>query len=741
MKIGKHFKQEAKKESFYIGTNICVDKKQFVYTTTDKDVFQLNILNSNIELLISTDEEMITAIACDDKRFFYTGRSFLITFFSLQEKQEKKIWMSEKIPILKMQVNGDILVAGFVSGKISILSIEKETTLASFTDHKEKITCLFFYKNSLFSASTDTTIKEYCNTNNKWKYVRTYSGHTNAVTSLLFVETNETFLSAGKDKTINTWKIGQKKEISSYEMTKPVNFLSFIENEVLAGFEEGEFLILKKNKKLQYKLQKIEGRNKLSAINYIYEFDDYILFGMEDNTLHLLEKKELLSGNLFFKSQFCGDMLEITAISFCNEKIVVSTSSEFIFFFEKENHSCLIFPCHEKTILSVSCFDQYVLTGSKDKTLSLWKQENETLLFLCNCVGHIEAVTSVCFVDNYNVFISCSEDRTLKLWKYSDKYGQAIYTIPAHEKEINCVFYSSEYRYIFTASQDKTAKIWNVDDGKNISILYGHKKGVSSISFNEKTQQVATGSQDKTIRLWNIDGYCLKKFEGHETAISKCLFLKNENYIFSSSADGLICLWNVFEGCRVAFYEKHSDNVWAMSLNKKEDLLISGGRDSSLLIWRDCTEEVKQKKHKQKKEMLENELQLNTLGGKDIKKALALALKLKQPQKALFFLKKSKEENILKQAILELEETETNLLLFFIREWNTVFKNLTVCQETVSILLRNKKLQYFIEKKADFDILDGILYYSEINLKKLERILGQIYIVNFVLEKTKNIFD
>lgn len=37
--------------------------------------------------------------------------------------------------------------------------------------------------------------------------------------------------------------------------------------------------------------------------------------------------------------------------------------------------------------------------------------------------------------------------------------------------------------------------------------------------------------------------------------------------------------------------DNHEDKVWALTINKDERLVVSGGADSVITFWKDCTEE------------------------------------------------------------------------------------------------------------------------------------------------------
>ena len=56
----------------------------------------------------------------------------------------------------------------------------------------------------------------------------------------------------------------------------------------------------------------------------------------------------------------------------------------------------------------------------------------------------------------------------------------------------------------------------------------------------------------------------------------------------SSSSDGLIKVWTIKNNNCVATLDGHEDKVWALTSSKDETLLISGGADSKMCLWKVC---------------------------------------------------------------------------------------------------------------------------------------------------------
>ena len=123
------------------------------------------------------------------------------------------------------------------------------------------------------------------------------------------------------------------------------------------------------------------------------------------------------------------------------------------------------------------------------------------------------------------------------------------------------------------------------------------------------------------------DYSCLRTFEGSTASVLSVRFLSRGMQILSGSADGLVRLWNVGSGECGATLDEHEDKVWALCVPSEAHhqalrgthtstststsvgghdgadgdaeppgLFISGGGDSCIRVWRDCTREQEQQR-------------------------------------------------------------------------------------------------------------------------------------------------
>lgn len=78
----------------------------------------------------------------------------------------------------------------------------------------------------------------------------------------------------------------------------------------------------------------------------------------------------------------------------------------------------------------------------------------------------------------------------------------------------------------------------------------------------------------------------------HRPLISHSATCITHVQVLSAGADGLVKLWGVRTSECLATFDEHEAKVWAMHVGGAGDsLLVTGGADARVNVWRDCTAE------------------------------------------------------------------------------------------------------------------------------------------------------
>lgn len=463
--------------------------------------------------------------------------------------------------------------------------------------------------------------------------------------------------------------------------------------------------------------------------------------------------------------------------------------------------------------LDVDWSGHWVATGAKDNTAKVWRVDAETKSYTCwaSFPGHAESIGAVAFpkgvpaegsaarTDPLNhppaFLITGSQDQTIKKWEIPRKAQEAgqkassvraAYTRKAHDKDINAINVQSSGALFASASQDKTVKVWSVQEGEVQGILRGHRRGVWTVQFSPAGMPamqgedgpvtskglVLTGSGDKTAKLWSLSDYtCIRTFEGHSNSILKAAWLnmpsaqdKNNRrpvQFATAGGDGLVKVWDAATGECQCTLDNHEDRVWAVTVRRADNTLVSGGGDATVTFWHDTSSETQAAASQAALQLVEKEQELqNHIHAGSYREAITLALQLNHPGRLLGLLtsvttRTPREEGSLSglravdEVLATLSDDQLFLLLLRLRDWNTNARTAPVAQRVLWTLVRSypasrlSNLAVSVKgartgaagQKSLADVLHALRAYTERHYKRLEELVDESYLVEYTLQE------
>lgn len=261
-----------------------------------------------------------------------------------------------------------------------------------------------------------------------------------------------------------------------------------------------------------------------------------------------------------------------------------------------------------------------VATGSKDRTLRLWKfdaaehvDQPTKIRAYKVLIGHTSSVQCVSSAPSGNMVCSGSWDCSIKLWKVdglesegdsvSVKKRKLISGTTSHEEaQLECVAASTLAGHtqcvssvawtspetIYSASWDHSIRQWDVETGKQPwNVACG--KVLNSIDIGgESSALIAAGGSDPVLRIWDPrkpgNLAPIFQFSSHSSWITSCKWHASSWFhLLSASYDGKVMLWDLRTAWPLAVVDSHEDKVLCADW-WKNDSLISGGADSKLCI-------------------------------------------------------------------------------------------------------------------------------------------------------------
>ncbi|KAF7337479.1 U3 small nucleolar RNA-associated protein [Mycena sanguinolenta] len=208
--------------------------------------------------------------------------------------------------------------------------------------------------------------------------------------------------------------------------------------------------------------------------------------------------------------------------------------------------------------------------------------------------------------------------------------------------------------------------------------------------------------------------------------------------------------------------DNHTDKVWALAVSHDERTVVSAAADSVVTFWQDCTEEQEEEKETKRADLVLKEQDfLNYLELNDYRKAIELAISMGQPGR-LFNLFKD-----IRAAAADYPHaggSDLAKLLRYVRDWNTVAKTSVVAQGVLFAIMKLRSADHVMQAFGDEvhetvlvegtveakgaggtalkEMVDGLIPYTERHLARMERLVQESYMVDYVLgEMDDGMFD
>lgn len=246
---------------------------------------------------------------------------------------------------------------------------------------------------------------------------------------------------------------------------------------------------------------------------------------------------------------------------------------------------------HEgECIYSLQYNDDYLVSGSRDKTLRIWNLATRRLVRK-PLVGHMGSVLCLQFDSepSEDIIVSGSSDSDVIIWRFST--GEMIQRLThAHRESVLNVKFDK--RILATCSKDRTIKIFNRRSMKAgepgyvypiptvlkkygyelpppdqqptlppftmISVLEGHSAAVNAVQIVD--DEVVSASGDRQIKVWKWEtGFCTRTFVGHNKGIA-CVQYDGRR-IVSGSSDNEVKVFDRKTGIETASLRAHTDLV------------------------------------------------------------------------------------------------------------------------------------------------------------------------------------
>ncbi|KAI9223624.1 WD40-repeat-containing domain protein [Blastocladiella britannica] len=790
-RLKENFKKERSHGPLYTGGAIVLSPDaSTLYAALDDQVSVIDVATASAVRRIAPAADAVTALAItpDGSQLLVATRALQIVVYDAHTGAKLRSWKGHEAPALMMAVDstGTLVATGSADSTVKVWDIAGAFCTHNFKGHSGLVTAIAWTGLTLVSGGEDGAVRVW--DLHARKCAAVLANHVSAVRGIAFLDNGATLVTGGRDKVLVVWDLASRKvrrTVPVWDALEGVAAMpgsSFDQSVVLCAGEKGAVHVVSLDAPVTSTQngpsRSVQVATKPHAITHLLAAANpectMLAAVTSDHNIVLLDTANDLARSRLVIG-YNDEVIDLAVAGDQGKYLAVATNSAEIKLFDTETHDAEPFPGHEGVVfcLASSRDGAWLTSGSKDKTARVWAVATDdegrpTLTHHATLMGHAEAVGAVAMSrkPTSSFAVTGSQDRTLKVWDLAAVMSasataqnagpvviRAKLTIKAHDKDINAVAVSPNDRLIATASQDKSCKVWAADTGALVHELKGHRRGVWRCAFSPVDQAIATASGDKSVKLWNLkDGSCLRTFEGHTHSVLNVIFVSFGAQLMTSGSDGLVKLWTVKTNECVATLDAHEDRVWALTTRggENDDLVVSGGADSVINMWRDCTVEEQEDRLKAEQDMLIQEQDLaNYLVKKDYKNAILLALSLNKPYRLLKILEEvssasaspstaADAASVTGSAAIDtvlgsLPLPQVAILLGFARDWNTHAKSAAAAHRVFRVVLERHPAEALLSIPEIKTIADAVVAYSERHVVRLDDWATQTYLIDHTL--------
>ncbi|KAI2624729.1 WD40 repeat-like protein [Hypomontagnella submonticulosa] len=232
---------------------------------------------------------------------------------------------------------------------------------------------------------------------------------------------------------------------------------------------------------------------------------------------------------------------------------------------------------HNECIYSLQYNADYLVSGSRDRTLRIWNLRTRRLVRR-PLTGHSGSVLCLQFDSDpdEDLIVSGSSDSDVILWKFST--GEIIQRLRKAHKEsvLNVKF---DKRILVTCSKDKTIKIFNRHPLRPGDLGYGDSQGVSPVPVHLRNY----GFDDSPLNQAAIKPpyTMIACLEGHNAAVNAVQICERE--IVSASGDRHIKVWDwPNQTCQRTFLG-HNKGIACVQYDGRR--IVSGSSDNEVKVF------------------------------------------------------------------------------------------------------------------------------------------------------------
>jgi WD40 repeat protein len=434
----------------------------------------------------------------------------------------------------------------------------------------------------LVSAGEDRTVRLWATATGR--EIRVLEGHTDGVLHAIFSPDGSRVLSTGRDGTVRIWDVASGEELRELQVNAGAIYsITFSPDGTRFALGARDGSVREWDAQGAKQLSELKGHTG-TVLQVVYSPDGSRMASVgNDGTVRVWDSST--GGELH---RLTGHASRVIGLAFSPDgaRLASAGGDGFVRIWDPvKGEAIRAFLAHTGEVLGVtySSDGTRLVSAGEDGTIRIWHtaggQELRTLR------GHTGEIASVAYGrDGTQLYSAGADDFEIRIWDASDVSELRSFRAPGGE--VLGLAYSPDGLHLATACSDRTVRIWAAVSGKELRCLKRHEQGVSSLAYNFDGSRLASGDVDGTVHVSDpATGVQLFTYKPHSGDVAGLAFSPDGVNLATASADGTIRVWDVHHRKEVHVFKGHQGPVNSVAYSPDGKLLVSAGEDATLRVW------------------------------------------------------------------------------------------------------------------------------------------------------------
>ncbi len=377
------------------------------------------------------------------------------------------------------------------------------------------------------------------------------SGHTNNVADLVWSPNGLWLASAGRDGSIRTWSIAEKKSVSTITGLADVRFVDFSPNgaQIACSTFNGLIKVFRQNEGVLAESASFAASGRINALRYSPD-GLHLAVSVFDAGIQLIYPLSGKIERVWHGHHGAANMLDFNS---AGDLLASSGFDGHVKIWD------LALPVSPRRIR---------VPGSVPADAAI--HPNGQLIALAMSGGTSGPVVN-------------PKDTTAKLLDL--KTGKLDKTLIGHSGWLTCVSFDKSGSLLLTGSEDQTVRLWNVESGQSVFELKGHVGPVRKVSFSGTAQGLVSLGHDQSLLVWNpLNGVLQNRLELSGGPWIHLATNPTTNVVAVASASGIVQLLELPLLTTVAQFHS-SGRLECLSLSPNGRQLAIGNSENEIELF------------------------------------------------------------------------------------------------------------------------------------------------------------